>query len=99
LRPLNPLLPSLSQRHFTQLIISSSPFYSSLAGDEGVDYDSVWAEYISYKSMVPCCGGILINSVGDKASLLDSILLQGFRLMSTVPDGEGMEVQCRLELS
>jgi hypothetical protein len=68
LRPLNPLLPSLSQRHFTQLIISSSPMYSSLAGDEGVDYDNVWAEYISYKSMVPCCGGILINQDGDKVS-------------------------------
>ncbi|GFZ51995.1 mRNA decapping complex subunit 2 [Saitozyma sp. JCM 24511] len=70
LRPLNPLLPSLSQRHFTQLIISSSPMYSSLAGDEGVDYDNVWAEYISYKSMVPCCGGILINQDGDKCLMV-----------------------------
>lgn len=89
LRPLNPLLPSLSQRHFTQLIISSSPMYSSLAGDEGVDYDNVWAEYISYKSMVPCCGGILINQDGDKVSevSLDS------RLSETITTARYQELE------
>lgn len=63
LRPLNPLLPQLSQRSFTHLIIASSPLYSDLSAE---DYDAVWEEYCRYKRMVPCCGGILINSEGDK---------------------------------
>ena len=67
IRPLNPLLPSLSQRQFTHLIIASSPLYTNLNSD---DYDAVWEEYCSYKRMVPCCGGILINREGDKVFLL-----------------------------
>ncbi|WWD22542.1 hypothetical protein CI109_107035 [Kwoniella shandongensis] len=70
LRPLNPLLPSLSQRHFTRLIIESSPLYKQLMKDGGVDYDRVWEEYCSYKRMVPCCGGILINRNGDKCLMV-----------------------------
>lgn len=67
LRPLNPLLPSYSQRNFTHLIIASSPLYSHL----GVkDYDGVWEEYCTYKRMVPCCGGILINKGGDKVGFV-----------------------------
>lgn len=67
-RPLNPLLPSLSQRQFTHLIIESSPLYANLEG--GIDYDAVWAEYCAYKKMVPCCGGILLNSAGDKCLMV-----------------------------
>ena len=48
------------------MVIASSPLYAELAGDAGIDYDAVWSEYCSYKSMVPCCGGILINQAGDK---------------------------------
>lgn len=125
LRPLNPHLPSLSQRQFSQLLIASSPIYpllaanasaSSAATDDaadavdpaiisvgpsadsgkgqgkggkgkakgkkqqqqqqqqlqaqqqarGIDYDAVWGEYVAYKSMVPCCGGIILNEAGDK---------------------------------
>lgn len=91
LRPLNPHLPSLSQKHFTQLIVASSPIYATLAEGQGqaqgqggkkgggggkgqgqgqakIDYDAVWMEYLSYKSMVPCCGGILLSEQGDKVS-------------------------------
>ena len=32
----------------------------------GIDYDRVWAEYVSYKSAVPCCGGIILNEAADK---------------------------------
>jgi mRNA-decapping enzyme subunit 2 len=53
----------MSQRHFTHLIIASSPLYSYLSSD---DYDAVWDEYCRYKRMVPCCGAILINTHGDK---------------------------------
>ncbi|WWC66798.1 uncharacterized protein I206_100704 [Kwoniella pini CBS 10737] len=74
LRPLNPLLPSLSQRVFTRIIIESSPLYASLMAQGGVDYDQVWAEYCSYKRMVPCCGGILINQDGDKC-----LMVRGFK--------------------
>ena len=35
----------------------------------GIDYDAVWAEYVAYKSMVPCCGGIILNEAGDKVCL------------------------------
>ncbi|WVW81843.1 hypothetical protein I302_103841 [Kwoniella bestiolae CBS 10118] len=70
LRPLNPLLPSLSQRNFTRIIIESSPLYASLMAQGGVDYDQVWEEYCSYKRMVPCCGGILINKDGDKCLMV-----------------------------
>jgi mRNA-decapping enzyme subunit 2 len=66
LRPLNPTLPSYNQRNFTHLLIASSPLYSSI-GD--IDYDSIWDDYCSYKRMVPCCGGILINREGDKVDL------------------------------
>jgi mRNA-decapping enzyme subunit 2 len=68
MRPLNPQLPSLSQRNFTQLIIASSPIFSSLAGPDGVNYNAVWTDYMSYKSMVPCCGGILLNKDATKVS-------------------------------
>jgi hypothetical protein len=34
--------------------------------EPGIDYDAVWAEYVAYKSMVPCCGGIILNEAGDK---------------------------------
>ncbi|WWC58153.1 uncharacterized protein I303_100688 [Kwoniella dejecticola CBS 10117] len=74
LRPLNPLLPSLSQRNFTRVIIESSPLYASLMAQGGVDYDQVWEEYCSYKRMVPCCGGILINKDGDKC-----LMVRGFK--------------------
>ncbi|OWZ52898.1 mRNA-decapping enzyme subunit 2 [Cryptococcus neoformans c45] len=70
LRPLNPSLPSLSQRQFTRLIIESSPLYSRLVSGSTVDYESVWDEYKSYKRMVPCCGGILLNKEGDKVLLV-----------------------------
>ncbi|WWC85845.1 uncharacterized protein L201_000712 [Kwoniella dendrophila CBS 6074] len=70
LRPLNPLLPSLSQRNFTRIIIESSPLYASLMAQGGVNYDQVWEEYCSYKRMVPCCGGILINKIGDKCLMV-----------------------------
>lgn len=70
LRPLNPSLPSLSQRQFTRLIIESSPLYSRLVSGSAVDYESVWDEYKSYKRMVPCCGGILLNKEGDKVLLV-----------------------------
>ncbi|WRT63811.1 uncharacterized protein IL334_000736 [Kwoniella shivajii] len=70
LRPLNPLLPSLSQRNFTRIIIESSPLYAALMAQGGVDYDQVWEEYCSYKRMVPCCGGILINKDGDKCLMV-----------------------------
>ena len=63
LRPLNPLLPQLSQRSFSHLIVASSPLYGHLTDD---DYDEVWDQYCRYKRMVPCCGGILINADGDK---------------------------------
>lgn len=66
LRPLNPQLPALSQRHFTQLIIASSPMYANW----DIDYDAVWAEYCAYKKMVPCCGGILLNQDGDKVLMV-----------------------------
>lgn len=66
LRPLNPQLPALSQRHFTQLIIASSPLYANWE----IDYDAVWAEYCAYKKMVPCCGGILLNQDGDKVLMV-----------------------------
>lgn len=69
LRPLNPLLPSMSQRNFTHLIIASSPLYNDLNSD---DYDAVWEEYCRYKRMVPCCGGILFNASGDKVGLHSS---------------------------
>ncbi|ORX34807.1 hypothetical protein BD324DRAFT_604335 [Kockovaella imperatae] len=67
LRPLNPLLPSLSQRNFTHLIIASSPLYTHLSDEE---YDQVWEEYCNYKRMVPCCGGILINDAADKVLMV-----------------------------
>ncbi|TYJ51827.1 hypothetical protein B9479_007585 [Cryptococcus floricola] len=70
LRPLNPLLPSLSQRHFTRLIIESSPLYKRLVSSGSIDHDSVWDEYRSYKRMVPCCGGIMLNKQGDKVVLV-----------------------------
>ncbi|ODN96275.1 hypothetical protein I350_08286 [Cryptococcus amylolentus CBS 6273] len=70
LRPLNPLLPSLSQRHFTRLIIESSPLYKRLVSSDSIDHDSVWDEYRSYKRMVPCCGGIMLNKQGDKVVLV-----------------------------
>ncbi|KAK8845593.1 hypothetical protein IAR55_006309 [Kwoniella newhampshirensis] len=70
LRPLNPLLPSLSQRNFTRLIIESSPLYKQLMKDGGLNYDRIWEEYCSYKRMVPCCGGILINRDGDKCLMV-----------------------------
>ncbi|OCF40735.1 hypothetical protein I317_05430 [Kwoniella heveanensis CBS 569] len=70
LRPLNPLLPSLSQRNFTRIIIESSPLYVSLMNQGGVDYDQLWEDYCSYKRMVPCCGGILINKDGDKCLMV-----------------------------
>lgn len=35
-----------------------------------MDYESVWDEYKSYKRMVPCCGGILLNKEGDKVLLV-----------------------------
>nr|ODN87587.1 hypothetical protein L203_03366 [Cryptococcus depauperatus CBS 7841] len=72
LRPLNPVLPSLSQRHFTRLIIESSPLYRQLisSSDGGVDHNTVWDEYRSYKRMVPCCGGILLNKEADKVLLV-----------------------------
>lgn len=66
LRPLNPQLPALSQRHFTQLIIASSPLYANW----DIDYDFVWGEYCAYKKMVPCCGGILLNQDGDKVLMV-----------------------------
>ncbi len=93
IRPLNPLLPSYSQRHFTHLIIASSPLYTNLGAK---DYDGVWEEYCRYKRMVPCCGGILINKQGDKVgsdrwvwwdelmgsslAALDGIVLDGERM-------------------
>ncbi|WVQ76148.1 hypothetical protein IAR50_005799 [Cryptococcus sp. DSM 104548] len=70
LRPLNPLLPSLSQRHFTRLIIESSPLYKRLVSSGSIDHDSVWDDYRSYKRMVPCCGGIMLNKQGDKVVLV-----------------------------
>ncbi|WVQ62674.1 uncharacterized protein L199_000821 [Kwoniella botswanensis] len=70
LRPLNPLLPSLSQRNFTRIIIESSPLYASLMAQRGLSYDQVWEEYCSDKRMVPCCGGILINKDGDKCLMV-----------------------------
>lgn len=66
LRPLNPLLPALSQRQFTHLIIASSPVHAV----NEIDYDAVWQEYCAYKKMVPCCGGILINDAGDKVLMV-----------------------------
>ncbi|ORY20476.1 Dcp2, box A domain-domain-containing protein [Naematelia encephala] len=71
LRPLNPLLPTYSQRTFTHLIVASSPLFAALhGGSEGIDYDAVWDEYCRYKRMVPCCGGILINAKGDKVLMV-----------------------------
>lgn len=35
-----------------------------------MDYESVWDEYKSYKRMVPCCGGILLNKERDKVLLV-----------------------------
>lgn len=44
--------------------------YSRLVSGSAVDYESVWDEYKSYKRMVPCCGGILLNKEGDKVLLV-----------------------------
>ncbi|TXT16055.1 hypothetical protein VHUM_00558 [Vanrija humicola] len=66
IRPLNPFLPSLSQRQFTHLIIESSPLYANSA----IDYDAIWEEYCAYKKMVPCCGGIIISSNEDKVLMV-----------------------------
>jgi mRNA-decapping enzyme subunit 2 len=56
----------MGQKQFTQLIISTSPLFSTLAGPNGIDYAGGWTDYMNYKSMVPCCGGILLNEAGDK---------------------------------
>lgn len=66
LRPLNPLLPSLSQRQFTHLLIASSPLYAQ----SDIDYDAVWEEYWAYKRMVPVCGAIMVNFQGDKVLMV-----------------------------
>lgn len=66
IRPLNPFLPSLSQRQFTHLIIESSPLYANSA----IDYDAIWEEYCAYKKMVPCCGGIIISANEDKVLMV-----------------------------
>lgn len=68
LRPINPFLPSLSQKHFANLIIASSPIYANLinAGGAKIDYDAVWIDYMEYKRMVPTCGVILVNRQGTK---------------------------------
>lgn len=56
----------MRQAKFTEMLIQTSPIYRSM-GD--IDYDDLWAEYVAYKMMVPCCGGILINRAGDRVSL------------------------------
>ncbi|RXK34654.1 hypothetical protein M231_08089 [Tremella mesenterica] len=74
LRPLNPQLPSLSQKYFTELILASSPLAAELNDRGGYNHDEVWAEYCSYKKMVPVCGGILINKAGDKC-----VMVRGYK--------------------
>jgi hypothetical protein len=68
LRPLNPDLPPLSQKHFSRVIISSSPLYSNLIDEDGlpINYETTWDRYTAYKRMVPTCGVVLINAKRTK---------------------------------
>ena len=70
LRPLNPALPPLSQKHFSKVIIASSPLYSHLVDEDGlpINYDLTWDRYTTYKRMVPTCGVVLINAERTKVS-------------------------------
>jgi mRNA-decapping enzyme subunit 2 len=60
----------LSQKHFTKVIISSSPLYANLVDEDGepIDYDKTWDRYTKYKRMVPTCGVILVNAQQTKVS-------------------------------
>jgi mRNA-decapping enzyme subunit 2 len=61
----------LSQKHFTKVIIASSPLYANLVDEDGqpVNYEATWDRYTKYKRMVPTCGVILINAKESKVSV------------------------------
>jgi hypothetical protein len=94
LRPLNPSLPPLSQKHFTKLLIASSPLYSSIVDETGrpIDYDSTWEKYTQYKRMVPTCGVALINVKESKVSYLTKTGADEIDITCTTLWRESMEL-------
>ncbi|TXT12492.1 uncharacterized protein COLE_02902 [Cutaneotrichosporon oleaginosum] len=63
-QPQNPSLPMLNQRNLTQLLLEHTGQYP------GLDFDEQWQKFLAYKKVVPCCGGILLNTTGDKVLMV-----------------------------
>jgi hypothetical protein len=68
LRPINPQLPAMGQEAFSRLILETSPLLTD--SDSAVNYRDKWEAFVTYKGMVPVCGGVLLNETWDKVGSL-----------------------------
>ncbi|PWN43420.1 DCP2-domain-containing protein, partial [Ceraceosorus guamensis] len=81
LRPINPSLPSQGLRRFSGSLLQASAQTVPLIQQytSGGALDAVFDDFMRYKTRVPVCGIVLLNTTWDKASCL---LVKGWKSSS-----------------
>ncbi|WFD29608.1 5'-(N(7)-methylguanosine 5'-triphospho)-[mRNA] hydrolase [Malassezia sp. CBS 17886] len=80
LRPLNPLLPAVTLRKFSEKLLQESarvvPLIRLYIGKDPKSLDAAYSQFIQYKTRVPVCGAILLSADWTKVRRKPLLLTQ-----------------------